>query len=86
MHKLQYNWNEIQKYYDQGHSIRECHKKFGFGNTARIKATKAGRFVPRSHSDACILKRTIVNSEDKNSFSQTSLLGEIACSKVDCTG
>jgi len=27
-----YDWNEVQAYYDQGHSVRDCVDKFGFSH------------------------------------------------------
>lgn len=84
-HKLKYDWDEIQTYYDQGNSIRQCQDKYGFGNTARIKSVKAGRFVQRTHEEACKLLRTKdYDRESKSRFSETSLAGEVACAKLDC--
>jgi len=83
--KLKYDWNAIQKYYDNGHSIRDCQEKFGFSNTARTKAVKAGRFMPRSHAEACSLLRTReFDRESKSQFSHTTMAGEVACAKFDC--
>ncbi|MHA2279794.1 MAG: group I intron-associated PD-(D/E)XK endonuclease [Promethearchaeota archaeon] len=84
-HKLRYDWEKIQKFYNAGHSIRECHEEFGFGNTSRIKAIKAGRFTPRSHEEACnLLRKNPKPQPTGHSFSPTSLKGEIACSKFEC--
>lgn len=51
--KCKYNWEAIQQYYDEGHSMRECAALFGFKIGAIItKAVKAGRFKLRNLSEA----------------------------------
>lgn len=42
-----YDWTEIQKYFDEGHSIRECMKKFGFSSCTWYGACADGKIVPR---------------------------------------
>lgn len=49
---MKYNWNEIQKYYDMGHSWRDLTEKFGVRAAALYKAKKSGRFVSRSSSES----------------------------------
>jgi hypothetical protein len=81
--KKKYDWQEIQRYYDEGNSIRDCQSKFGFGNTARLKAMKRGDFTPRTHEEACILRRKNTKEPNPQSYSQTSLLGEIGATKFE---
>jgi 5-methylcytosine-specific restriction endonuclease McrA len=42
-----YDWQEIQAYYDAGHSITECQRKFGFAretwNAARLRGDVRSR-------------------------------------------
>jgi transposase-like protein len=42
-----YDWAEIQEYYDEGHSITECQKRFGFSretwNSARLRGAVVSR-------------------------------------------
>ena len=45
MRKL-YDWNAIQRYYDDGHGFVECQKRFGFTHTAWNKAIKRGELRP----------------------------------------
>jgi 5-methylcytosine-specific restriction endonuclease McrA len=40
-----YNWNAIQRCYDEGHGFVECQKWFGFSHTAWIKAIKRGKLT-----------------------------------------
>ena len=44
-----YDWAEIQRYYDEGHSVRECRAKFGFANQSWNDAVRRGDVVPRPH-------------------------------------
>lgn len=42
-----YDWSVIQRYYDAGHSVRECRAKFGFSNATWSQAVKRGDAVGR---------------------------------------
>jgi hypothetical protein len=42
-----YDWAEIQRYYDAGHSIRECQLHFGFAKQAWAGAARRGAVVAR---------------------------------------
>jgi hypothetical protein len=42
-----YNWSEIQRYYDEGHSIRECAKHFGFAVDSWHRAVRCGLLTSR---------------------------------------
>jgi hypothetical protein len=42
-----YDWAEIQAYYDAGHSISECQRKFGFAKAAWTGAARRGDVVAR---------------------------------------
>lgn len=58
-----YNWREIQEYYDNGHSIRDCYKKFGFSRGAERKAYLRGDLKTRNKSEAAklaVLKGRVV--------------------------
>jgi very-short-patch-repair endonuclease len=43
-----YCWEDIQKFYDQGHSLAEVRIKFGMSSATIFKAQKAQKFVARS--------------------------------------
>jgi hypothetical protein len=45
--RLQYDWEAVQAYYDQGHTYRECRERFGFAAAAWTKAVKRGSVKPR---------------------------------------
>jgi 5-methylcytosine-specific restriction endonuclease McrA len=45
-----YDWNEIQRYYDEGHSITECQKRFGFARETWNSARRRGAVVSRPHA------------------------------------
>jgi DNA-binding CsgD family transcriptional regulator len=42
-----YDWNAIQAYYDEGHSVRECCAKFGFASASWTSAVRRGAVVAR---------------------------------------
>ena len=42
-----YDWSEIQRYYDEGNSVRQCMKRFGFSPGAWHKALKRAEFKTR---------------------------------------
>jgi hypothetical protein len=41
------DWPEIQRYYDAGHSLRECEVRFGFSRRSWNRAVERGDIVPR---------------------------------------
>jgi hypothetical protein len=44
---LRYNWPEIQSFYDEGHSVRECQARYGFSKASWNEAVKRGTIRPR---------------------------------------
>ena len=46
------DWAAIQKYYDEGHSIRDCQKQFGFAMRSLQKASQKGKFSARENKAA----------------------------------
>jgi DNA-binding CsgD family transcriptional regulator/5-methylcytosine-specific restriction endonuclease McrA len=44
-----YDWDGVQRYYDEGHSITECQLRFGFARKTFADAVKRGAVVSRSH-------------------------------------
>ena len=42
-----YDWDEVQRYYDEGHTVRECAKHFGFSSASFSDAVKRGAIKPR---------------------------------------
>jgi len=45
----EYDWPAIQRFYDDGHSIREAKDKFGFSGATWYAAIKRGDIMPRKH-------------------------------------
>jgi 5-methylcytosine-specific restriction endonuclease McrA len=41
------DWPEIQRFYDAGHSVRECQERFGFSRRSWNKAVIRGDVIPR---------------------------------------
>jgi DNA-binding CsgD family transcriptional regulator len=44
-----YDWDEVQRYYDAGHSVRECQEHFGFSRQTWHAAVNRGVVVARPH-------------------------------------
>jgi DNA-binding CsgD family transcriptional regulator/5-methylcytosine-specific restriction endonuclease McrA len=42
-----YDWDAVQHYYDDGHSVRECMKAFGFSSASWSDAARRGAVVGR---------------------------------------
>ena len=42
-----YDWTEIQRYYDEGHSVTECQARFGFARASWSEARRRGAIVAR---------------------------------------
>jgi 5-methylcytosine-specific restriction endonuclease McrA len=45
--RRRYDWAEIQAYYDEGHTYKECMARFGFCAAAWHKARQRGEIKPR---------------------------------------
>lgn len=56
--KKEYDYDKIQKYYDEGHSLRECAKEFGITIQTLNYAANQGWFVARDQKSAMNLKAT----------------------------
>lgn len=52
---MKYNWSEIQKFYDSGHTWKEITEKFGVCQAAIASAKKRGDFLSRNHSEANVI-------------------------------
>lgn len=48
MERKIYDWHEVQRYYDEGHSYRQCRERFGFFPQAWAKARVRGEIKTRS--------------------------------------
>ena len=44
-----YDWDEVQRYYDEGKSVRECISRFGFSRHSWHAAVQRGAIVPRAY-------------------------------------
>ena len=45
--KRRYDWDEVQRYYDAGHSITACQHRFGFSRKTFMDAVKRGKLKTR---------------------------------------
>jgi transposase-like protein len=44
-----YDWSEVQRFYDLGHSITDCQARFGFARKTLMDAARRGALVTRPH-------------------------------------
>ena len=42
-----YDWEAVQRYYDDGHSVRDCMRAFGFSSSSWSDAVKRGALIGR---------------------------------------
>jgi DNA-binding transcriptional ArsR family regulator len=61
-----YEWDEVQRFYADGHSIRECCRHFGFSTNAWYQAVERGVVQPRERVEA--LTRYLVMGRQVNRF------------------
>jgi transposase-like protein len=59
-----YDWSAIQRYYDQGHSIRQCARAFGFCPETWHRAVRVG--LLRSRPAAAPIERYLVKGRQVN--------------------
>lgn len=45
-----YDWLEVQRFYDAGHSITECQQEFGFARASFMAAARRGDVATRPHA------------------------------------
>jgi very-short-patch-repair endonuclease len=57
--KNRYNWNDIQKFYNNGGSYRKINKEYGISMSAIHKAVKRGDLKTRTKSEASKLARKL---------------------------
>jgi hypothetical protein len=47
---LRYDWDEVQRFYDEGNSITACQLRFGFARKTFMDAVQRGVLVSRPHA------------------------------------
>lgn len=50
--RSKYNWDEVQKFYNDGHTLKQCSEKFGMCQASFFKAAKRGLFKARLAADS----------------------------------
>jgi hypothetical protein len=70
-----YDWTAVQRYYDEGHSVRDCIERFGFSRQTWHAAVQRGAVVPRLHPMP--LERLLVSDTYRSRHNvKLRLLGE----------
>ncbi len=78
-----FDWEAIQRYYDEGHTIDECKAKFGFSYGAWDKAAVRGeiRSRPRSERQLSHATRDRVEQLIARGYTQNQIAAELDISK-----
>jgi transposase len=61
-----YDWNAIQNYHDEGHSLEECARQFGFSLSTWAQAVKAGKIIPHYGYYRYTLEEVLVANRQVN--------------------
>jgi hypothetical protein len=70
-----YDWAEVQRFYDLGHTISECERQFGFARATLMDAVKRGDLVTRPQR-APIETYLVVGRRTNRSHLKQRLLAE----------
>ena len=70
MGKSKYDYEAIQRYYDEGHSMRECMEHFGISGGGFDRAVAKGLLVRRSQSEAQKLSNRLKPREHSDETKQ----------------
>jgi DNA-binding CsgD family transcriptional regulator len=70
-----YDWVEVQRYYDEGHSITECQRKFGFTRKTFMDAVKRGAATSRPQAAPIATYLTVGRRQHRGNLKRR-LLGE----------
>lgn len=62
--RRKYDWNEVQAYYNEGHTYRECRLQFGFCAASWTKAVRRGELKARSR--AWPVQKVLEQSKSRN--------------------
>jgi len=64
--RRRYDWAEVQRYYDAGHSVTECQRRFGFARESRNAARRRGAVTARPL--AVPLSELLIDGVRRNRF------------------
>ncbi len=82
--RRRYNWSEVQTYYDEGHTFRECRLRFGFCAAAWAKAVQRGELTARSR--LWPWRKVVTQSKSRLSVKRALLREGILSNKCDECG
>ncbi len=82
--RRRYDWSEVQAYYDEGHSYRECRLRFGFCAASWTKAVRRGELTARAR--AWPLPKILSESKSRRTVKQALLRAGILLNKCEECG
>jgi hypothetical protein len=68
-----YDWNEVQRYYDEGHSITECQLRFGFARKTFMDAVDRGAVRSRPQRAPAITYLTVDQPQHRGTLRRALL-------------
>jgi hypothetical protein len=84
--RRRYDWSAVQRYYDEGHTYRQCRAQFGFNAASWTKAVRRGEL--RARARAWPIDEMLAKCKSRRSIKRRLLevgLLEDACSACGIT-
>lgn len=82
--RRRYDWAAIQAYYDEGHSYRECRRRFRFSAGSWTKAVRRGELLVRARKPP--LQRILATSRSRTTIKRRLLEAGILQNVCDACG
>lgn len=80
----QYDWSAVQRYYDEGHTYRECRIRFGFSAGSWHKAKRRGKIRPRDQKRP--IERVPLEAKSRTNLKNRLLQAGILRNRCDICG
>ena len=82
--RRKYDWLAVQRYYDEGHSYRECRARFGFAAASWTKAVQRGALTARARLEP--LSKILSKSRSRGTIKRRLILAGILVNECDDCG
>jgi transposase-like protein len=81
-----YDWAEVQRYYDDGHSITDCQAHFGFARQTFSDAVKRGAIRSRPQTPAAALYLVAGQQQHRGTLKRALLRERLKDYRCECCG
>jgi hypothetical protein len=82
--RRKYDWAAVQRYYDEGHSYRECRERFRFAGPSWTKAVQRGELIARAR--LAPLNKVLATSRSRTTIKRRLILAGILLNACDDCG